>query len=102
MLAGGSFESLERVLYLSLKALGKLLGFEVMGADAAGDGEAGRDGDADRGHLGKPCTLAAEDLLHGCRAIGAALAKEVDQRLGVGSAHAGVAISGAACRRRSG
>ncbi len=58
----------------------------------------GRDRDADRRHLGETRALAAEDVLHGGRAVGAALPEEVDQRLGVRAAHAGVAMSGEACR----
>ena len=74
------------------------MAFEVVEAETAGDGEAGRDGDADGGHLGEARALAAENLLHGGGAVGAALPEEIDQRLGVGPAHAGVAMSGDACR----
>ena len=50
----------------------------------AGDGEARRDRDAEVGHLGEPGALAAEHVLHGGGAVGAALAEEIDQRLAVG------------------
>ena len=79
----------ERVLDLRLEAVGELVALEVAEAEAAGDGEAGRDRDADGGHLGEAGALAAEDVLHGGGAVGAPLAEEVDQGLGVGAAHAG-------------
>jgi hypothetical protein len=66
-------------------------------AEIAGDGKAGRNGDADGGHLGKPGAFAAEHVLHGGGAVGAALAEEIDERLSIGPAHAGVARAGIAC-----
>src|ERR1700732_2669733 len=73
-----------------------------MQTEIAGDGESGRNRDADGGHLGQARTLAAEHVLHGGGAVCPALAEGVDERLGVRAAHAGVAISGAACRSRTG
>src|SRR5688572_5858630 len=78
------------------------MALQVVDADIAGDGESGRDRDPDRGHLGETGTLAAKDLLHCGGAVGPALTERVDERLGVRPAHAGVAISGAACRSRTG
>ena len=98
MLPGGGLQALQGVLHLDAEALGELIAFEVVEAEAAGDGEAGRDRDAEGRHLGEARALAAEDVLHGGGAVGAALPEEVDQRLGVGAAHAGVAMSGEACR----
>ena len=96
VLPRGGLQPLEGVLDLHPEALGELVTFEVVEAETAGDGEAGRDGDADVGHLGEARAFAAEDLLHGRGAVAAALSEEVDQRLGVGAAHAG--MSGEACR----
>ena len=76
----------------------ELPGLEVGDADGAGDGEAGRDRNADVGHLGEPGALAAEEVLHGGGAVGAALAEEVDERLGHATGHAGLAVRGDACR----
>ena len=76
----------------------ELTALEIAVADVGGDGEAGRDGNAERGHLGEPGAFAAEHVLHGRGAIGAALAEEVDERLGERPAHAGVATSGEAWR----
>ena len=48
-----------------------------------------------------PLVIAPERLVHLGRisgAVGSALPEEVDQRLGIGAAHAGVAMSGDACR----
>ena len=97
-LPGRGLDPVQRVLDLRLQALGELVAVEVAEAEAAGDGEAGRDGDADGGHLGEAGALAAEHVLHGGGAVGAPLAEEVDEGLGVGAAHAGVATSGEACR----
>ena len=98
MLAGGRLQPLQRVFHLHPEPLGELTALEVVEAEIAGDGETGRNGNTDGGHLGEAGALAAEDLLHGGGAVGPALAEEVDQRLGVGAAHAGVAIRGEACR----
>src|SRR5204862_5655422 len=49
-----------------------------VGADLGGDGESGRDGDADVGHLGQARTFAAEDVLHLGVALGVAFAEVVD------------------------
>src|SRR4051812_37802969 len=102
MLSGPGFQSLECVLYLGLKPLGELLTLEIVKADVAGDGKAGRDGNADHCHLGQAGTLAAENVFHGRSAVGAALPKRIDERLGVRAAHAGVAMSGVAWRSRIG
>ena len=60
--------------------------------EGTGDGEAGRDGNADGRHLRQPGALAAQDVLHGRGAFGAPAAERVDQRrLRVRIAHAGVA-----------
>ena len=93
-----ALQPLQGVLHLGPEALGELVALEIVQAETAGDGEAGRDRDADGGHLGEAGALAAEHVLHGGGAVGAALPEEVDQRLGIGAAHAGVAMSGEACR----
>ena len=98
VLTGGALQPLEGVLHLGLQPLGELVALEIVQAEIAGDGEAGRDRNADGGHLGEAGSLAAEHVLHGGGAVGPALAEEIDQRLGVGPAHAGVAMSGVACR----
>ena len=96
VLAGRGLHPVERVLDLHLQAAGEVMAFEVAEAETAGDGEAGRDGDADGGHLGEAGALAAEDVLHAGGAVRAPLPEEVDEGLGVGAAHAGVATSGEA------
>ena len=98
VLARGGLDPVQGVLHLGLEALRKLVALEIAEAEIAGDREAGRDGNADGGHLGEAGALAAEHVLHGGGAVGAPLAEEVDQGLGVGAAHAGVATSGDACR----
>src|SRR6476661_4519485 len=98
VLAGRGLDPVQGVLHLHLEALGKLVTVEVAEAEAAGDGEPGRDGDSDGGHLGEAGALAAEHVLHRRGAVGAPLAEEVDEGLRVGAAHAGVATSGEACR----
>src|SRR5262249_17271933 len=50
----------------------------VVGADLGGEGEAGRDGQADVGHLGEVGALAAEEFLHVRAAFRLAAAEEVD------------------------
>ena len=102
MLSGAGLEPLQRVLDLGLQPFGELAAFEIVDADVAGDGKTGRDRNADGGHLGQTSTLAAENVFHGRGPFGAALTERVDQRLGVRTAHAGVAIRGVACRRRTG
>jgi hypothetical protein len=102
VLAGGGLQPLQRVLDLGLEALGKLMALQIVEADVAGDGEAGRDGNSDGGHLGEPGTLAAEHVLHGGGSVSPPLAERIDQRLGVRAAHTRVAISGDACRSRTG
>src|SRR5215207_6334550 len=102
VLAGGGLQPLQRVLHLGLETLGKLSAFEVMNADVAGESKTGWNWDANGCHLGETCTFSAEHVLHGRRTVGPALAEGVDQRLGVGAAHAGVAISGDAYRRPTG
>ena len=87
-------------IYLRLEPLGKLLTFEIVEAEIGGDGEAGRNWNADHRHLGKTGALAAENVFHGSGAIGAALPEGIDQRLRVGTAHAGVGMRGVACRSR--
>ncbi len=96
--SGGGLESLEAGLDLGAEPRRELLGLEVGDAERAGDGEAGRDRNAEVGHLGQAGALAAEHVLHGRGAVGPALAEEVDQRLGVGAAHAQRRDEGAACR----
>ena len=49
---------------------GLAVGVEI-GADLGGDGEAGRNGQAERGHFGQIGALAAEKLPHGRRPFGA-------------------------------
>jgi hypothetical protein len=98
VLARGSLDPVQRILHLGLQALRKLVALEVTEAETAGDREAGRDGDADGGHLGEAGPLAAKHVLHRGGAVGTPLPEEVDQGLGHGAAHAGVATSGEACR----
>jgi hypothetical protein len=50
----------------------------VRGTHFRGDGEAGRDGDADLRHLGEVGPLAAEEFLHLAVAVGGAVPEEVD------------------------
>ena len=57
----------------------------------------GRHRDADVGHLGESGALAAEEVLHGGGAVGAALAEEVDEGLGHSTGHARLAVRGDAC-----
>ena len=96
MLRAGDLEPLKSVLHLCLEPLGELVTFEIVKAEIGGDGEAGRNWNADHGHLGKAGTFAAENVFHGSGAVGAALPEGIDQRLSVGTAHAGVGMSGMA------
>jgi hypothetical protein len=96
--SGRRLDPLQVVLDLAPQPGRELTALEIAVADVGGDGEAGRDGNAERGHLGEPGAFAAEHVLHGRGAIGAALAEEVDERLGERPAHAGVATSGEAWR----
>ncbi len=57
--------------------IGLAVGVE-MGADFGGDGEARRDRQAEIGHFGKVCTLAAEQVLHVRLAFGLAAAEAVN------------------------
>ena len=98
---GRRLQPLQRLLHLGSEPGRELPAFEVGVADAGGDGEAGRDGDTQSAHLGEPGALAAEQVLHGRGSVRAALAEEVDERLGEGPAHAGVATRGDAWRSRT-
>ena len=64
-------------LRLEFLGIGPLVGVEV-GADLGGDGEAGRHGQTDAGHLGEVRALAAEERLHGAVAVGFFVAPGVD------------------------
>ena len=57
----------------------------------------GRDRNPDVRHLGESGTLAAEQVLHGGRAVGAALAEEIHEGLGHSTGHAWLAVRGDAC-----
>ena len=96
--AGRALEPLQRLLDLRLEARAELLRLEVLQADGGGDGEAGRNWNAERGHLGEPGALAAEDVLHGGGAVRPSLAEEIDQGRREGAGHTSVAASGAAWR----
>ena len=67
----------------SQRPCGQLLaGREVVVAGFGRDGEAGWRGQAGVGHLGEPRALAAEEVLHGAVALGAAVSPGVDVALG--------------------
>ena len=73
------FDLLERLFDLGLEFGGYLLAVGVeVGADFGGDGEAGRDGQADVGHFGEVGPFAAEQVLHVGVAISLAVAEEID------------------------
>ena len=79
-MASTSLTRLEDVLP---EARGQLLaGREVVVAGFRRDGEAGRGGQTGVGHLGEAGALAAEEVLHGAVALGAAVAPGVDVALG--------------------
>src|SRR5262249_30584612 len=96
--AGGRLEPLKIVLDLPSEPGRELAALEVAVADIGRDSEPRRDRDAERRHLGETGAFAAEDIFHGRRSVGAALAEEIDQWLGEGPAHAGVAMRGEAWR----
>ena len=100
-LAGDAADLRQRGLDLALEVLRVLLvvGVEV-GADLGGDGEAGRHRQAEIGHLGEVCALAAEQVAHRRLALGLAAAEAIDPFAALGRG-AGIAGRGS-CRLRRG
>ena len=78
-LAGDAADCGERLLDLDFQVFRILLFVVVVvRADFGGDGEAGRHRQAEIGHFGKACALAAEQIAHGGFALGTAAAESVD------------------------
>ena len=77
--AGRRLEPLQVLVDLAIdcgRDSGVLLVVDV--ADGGGNREAGRHREAGIGHLGKPCALAAEHVLHIPVAVGLSVGKEID------------------------
>src|SRR5207244_10413200 len=77
LLAGRLLELLQVALHLFAQAVGEGGGFDIRDAELGGDGEARGDGQAEVGHLGESRAFAAQDVPHGGRAVGPAVAEEV-------------------------
>ncbi len=75
---GRGLEPLQTGLDLGSEPGRKLPSLEVGDAERCGDGESGRNRNAEVGHLGETGALAAQHVLHGGGAVGAALPEEVD------------------------
>ena len=98
-LAGGGLEPLQCSLHLGTETGRKGPRLEIGLAHGRGNREPGRDGYSEIGHFGEAGALAAEEILHGGRAVGATQAEEVHQRLlREWIAHVAAATRGVECR----
>ncbi len=82
LLSGNATDLRQRLLHLRFEVGRVLLVVRgVIGADAGGNGEAGRHRQAEIGHFGKAGALAAQKVAHIGLALGAAVAEGIDPLL---------------------